>query len=146
LDKKLELKTMKTSFIALLCLSSFLVAPLPAQEKSEPKKPAVQNLKPEQFEALRKADTNSTVVLDVRTKKERQEGHIPGSVLLDFNSDNFEQELTKLDKNKTYLVHCAAGGRSARACKKMDQLGFKKVYNLEGGMGAWEKAKKPVQK
>ena len=86
------------------------------------------------------------MVLDVRTKKEYREGHIPGSVMIDFTEDDFEQQVAKLDKDKTYLVHCASGGRSARACKKMEQLGFKKLYNLEGGMGAWEKAGKPVQK
>ena len=37
------------------------------------------------------------------------------------------EEIAKLDKNKTYLVHCAVGGRSARACKKMEQLGFKSI-------------------
>ena len=115
-----------------------------AAEKSVPAK--IQNVKPEQFDAMRKADTNATVVLDVRTKKEYREGHIPGSVMIDFNADDFEQQVAKLDKEKTYLVHCAAGGRSARACKKMEQLGFKKLYNLEGGMGAWEKAGKPVEK
>jgi rhodanese-related sulfurtransferase len=114
-----------------------------AEKKTETK---VQNVKPEQFDALRKADTNATVVLDVRTKKEYREGHIPGSVMIDFNADDFEQQVAKLDKDKTYLVHCAAGGRSSRACKKMEQLGFKKLYNLEGGMGAWEKAGKPVEK
>jgi rhodanese-related sulfurtransferase len=85
-------------------------------------------------------------VLDVRTKKEYQEGHIPGSVLIDFNSPDFEKQIAKLDKSKTYLVHCAAGRRSARACEKMDALDFSKVYNLEGGMGAWKKAGKPVEK
>jgi rhodanese-related sulfurtransferase len=122
-----------------------------AQEKStkptaEKKESKIQNVKPDEFDAKRKTDTNSTVVLDVRTKKEYREGHIPGSVLIDFNADDFEQQVAKLDKEKTYLVHCAAGGRSARACKKMEQLGFKQLYNLEGGMGAWEKAGKPVEK
>src|SRR5688572_14573761 len=111
-----------------------------AQEKSS--KPVTekagkpQNIGPEAFDALRKADTNSTVVLDVRTKDENKAGRIPGSVLIDFNADDFEQQVAKLDKSKTYLVHCAAGGRSARACKKMEKLGFAKLYNLEGGMGA----------
>lgn len=115
----------------------------PAAEKPAAK---TQNIKPEQFDALRKADTNNTVVLDVRTRPEYRDGHIPGSVLVDFTADDFEQQVAKLDKNKTYLVHCAVGGRSARACKKMEKLGFIKLYNLEGGMGAWEKAGKPVQK
>ena len=138
--------------LSILLGFALLTPAVLAQEKST--KPATekksaakfQNIKPDQFDALRKADTNSTVVLDVRTKKEYREGHIPGSVMIDFTEDDFEQQFAKLDKDKTYLVHCASGGRSARACKKMEQLGFKKLYNLEGGMGAWEKAGKPVQK
>ena len=143
---------MKMVLMTVLLLLALLTPVVLAQEKSS--KPVaeknaplkIQNVKPEQFDALRKADTNSTVVLDVRTTKEYREGHIPGSVMIDFNADDFEQQVAKLDKDKTYLVHCAAGGRSARACKKMEQLGFKKLYNLEGGMGAWEKAGKPVEK
>lgn len=114
-------------------------------ESSAPAARKYKNVDAEGFDKLRKEE-KSAVVLDVRTKKEYQEGHIAGSVLLDFNSPDFEKELAKLDKNKTYLVHCAAGGRSARTCKKMDGLNFSKVYNLEGGMGAWEKAGKPVEK
>jgi phage shock protein E len=143
---------MKMVLLSILLIFALVTPVVLAQEKAA--KPAaekkaatkVENIKPEQFDALRKADTHSTVVLDVRTKEEYREGHIPGSVLIDFNADDFEQQVAKLDKSKTYLVHCAAGGRSARACKKMDQLGFQKLYNLEGGMGAWEKAGKPVKK
>ena len=137
---------MKRFLLIAFCLGLALTTPLFAQEKAEAKKPAIENIKPPQFDTLRKSDTNKVVVLDVRTKKEYQGGHIPGSILIDFNADDFEEQVAKLDKDKTYLVHCAAGGRSSRACKKMDKLGFKKLYNLEGGMGAWEKAGKPVEK
>jgi phage shock protein E len=103
------------------------------------------NVNPETFDKMRRADTN-TVVLDVRTKKEYQEGHIPGSVLIDYNSPDFAREIAKLDKSKTYLVHCGAGGRSARACSKMADANFTNLFNLEGGFGAWQKAGKPVEK
>lgn len=143
---------MKMVLLSILLIFALMAPVVLAQEKAA--KPAaekkaaakVENIKPEQFDTRRKADTNSTVVLDVRTKEEYRKGHIPGSVLIDFTADDFEQQVAKLDKSKTYLVHCAVGGRSARACKKMDQLGFQKLYNLEGGMGAWEKAGKPVEK
>ena len=59
---------------------------------------------------------------------------------------DFAQKIANLDKTKVYLVHCAAGGRSAKACDKMGQLNFKNLYNLEGGFKAWEKAGKPVAK
>ena len=86
------------------------------------------------------------VVLDVRTPKEFQAGHIKGATNINFQDKDFADRVAKLDKSKTYVIHCAAGGRSARACKKMDGLNFSKLYNLEGGMGAWEKAGKPVEK
>ncbi len=97
-----------------------------------------KNLDVQQFEKLR-ANTNN-VVLDVRTKKEFEAGHIPGATNIDINAADFDQKVAKLDKNKTYLVHCAAGRRSARACDKLGTMDFKKLYNLEGGYTAWEKA------
>jgi rhodanese-related sulfurtransferase len=97
-----------------------------------------KNLNVDQFEKMRAAKTN--VVLDVRTKKEYDAGHIPGAVLIDWNSPDFEKKVAALDKEKTYLVHCAAGGRSAKASAKLNALNFKNVYNLEGGYRAWEKA------
>lgn len=144
----MKMLTLCILLILAVVTPAVLAQDRPAKAATEKKAAGskFENIKPERFDALRKADTNNTVLLDVRTKKEYRDGHIPGSILIDFNADDFDKELAKLDKNKTYLVHCAAGGRSARACKKMDQLGFKKVYNLQGGMGAWEKAGKPVQK
>jgi rhodanese-related sulfurtransferase len=103
------------------------------------------DVNPEVFEVLRKKHTNNIVVLDVRTPQEYAEGHIAGSVLLDFKSPDFAEKLSKLDKDKKYLVHCAAGGRSAKACTQLHQLGFQRVYNLEGGMKAWTAAGKPVE-
>ena len=97
-----------------------------------------KNVDVQQFEKLR-ANTNN-VVLDVRTKKEFEAGHMPGATNIDINAPDFSEKMAKLDKNKTYLVHCAAGRRSARACEKLGTMNFKQLYNLEGGYTAWEKA------
>ena len=97
-----------------------------------------KNVSPEQFEKMRAEKTN--VVLDVRTQKEYDAGHIPGAKLIDFNSPDFDKKVSALDKDKTYLVHCAGGNRSAKAAAKLSGMDFKSVYNLEGGMRAWEKA------
>ena len=103
-----------------------------------------KNVGVDQFDKLRQ-QTNA-VVLDVRTPKEFAAGHIPGAVNLDWNAADFGKKVAELDKSKTYLVHCAVGGRSAKASDKMTALQFTAVYNLEGGMKAWEKAGKPVEK
>jgi len=97
-----------------------------------------KNVNAQEFEKMRAAKTN--VVLDVRTQKEYEAGHIPGAKLIDFNSPYFDKKVSALDKDKTYLVHCAGGGRSAKASAKMTAMNFKNVYNLEGGYRAWEKA------
>jgi rhodanese-related sulfurtransferase len=106
---------------------------------------AFRNVSVEEFDRLR-ADKN-TVVLDVRTDKEVATGRLPGAVHLDWNGPDFAKEAAKLDPAKTYLVYCAAGGRSASACKLLSgQLGFKNCVNLQGGITAWKKAAKPVEK
>jgi len=97
-----------------------------------------RNIHLDQFEKMRAAKTN--VVLDVRTKKEYDAGHIPGAMLIDWNSPDFEKKVAALDKDKTYLVHCAVGGRSTKATAKLSSMNFKSVYNLQGGYNAWEKA------
>lgn len=140
------MKLICSALAAVALLTATRAEDKPAKpETSAPAAKKYKNLNPETFDAMRKSEKNA-VVLDVRTKEEYDNGHIPGSTLLDFQSPDFEKQLAKLDKNKTYLVHCASGGRSARACKKMDALNFPKVYNLQGGMSAWEKAGKPVEK
>ncbi len=92
------------------------------------------------------AADKQNVILDVRTAKEFEAGHIAGAVNLDVMSPNFEKKAGALDRNKTYLVHCASGGRSARACGKLRQLDFAKLYNLPDGFKGWVKAGQPVEK
>jgi len=98
----------------------------------------------EEFERLWK--DKKGMVLDVRTPKEFEAGHIPGAVNIDVNSPEFDKKVAELDKDKLYLVHCASGVRSVRACEKMNRLDFKQLINLQGGIKAWEKAGKPVEK
>ena len=81
-------------------------------------------------------------LVDVRTPKEYQEGHIGNAVNINVYSPEFISEIQKLDKNKKVYVYCRSGKRSAMAAKKMDSLGFKKIYNLPVGMIGWDKEKK----
>lgn len=85
-------------------------------------------------------------VLDVRTEDEFKDGHIPGAVNLDVLDNSFEKKVAALDKSKTYLVHCAAGRRSANAAEEMKKLGFKSVVDLAPGFNGWKAAGKPVEK
>jgi phage shock protein E len=132
---------MKHWTLRIAVLVPFLVLGL---ARAEDGKAVHKNVGPDEFERLAKLP--DTVVLDVRSPKEYAAGHIKGAVLIDWNGKDFEQKAKALDKTKTYLVHCAVGGRSAKASDKLDGWGFSKVVNLEGGIKAWEKAGKPVEK
>lgn len=82
---------------------------------------------------------NNSVVLDVRTQVEVDEGIIPNALHIDiYNGQGFIDELEKLDKTKTYYVYCKSGGRSGQACAVMNQLGFVNAYNLLGGFMEWQ--------
>lgn len=105
---------------------------------------AARNVSIDEFDKLRTSKTN--VILDVRTEKEFKAGHIPGATLVDINSPDFNEKIAKLDKSKTYLVHCAAGGRSAKACKKLEAAGFANLVHLPDGFQGWKKAGKPIEK
>ncbi|MBI3878543.1 MAG: rhodanese-like domain-containing protein [Verrucomicrobia bacterium] len=104
-----------------------------------------KNISVADADALLKKD-KSVVVLDVRTDVEFKQGHIPGATNLDYIDNGFKAGLDKLDKSKTYLLHCQSGGRSAKAEKLMKEAGFKSVLHLKEGFGAWEAQGKPVEK
>jgi len=127
-----------------LCVASGCGGADSAPGKSaEPKN--FKNIGVAEFDKHR-AEKNA-VVLDVRTPGEFAAGHIADATNLDWNAPDFEEKVAKLDKSKTYLVHCATGRRSALACDKMgSRLGFTHCFNLEGGIKAWQKADKPVVK
>ena len=99
-----------------------------------------QNINVEEFK--QKMQEPDTVVLDVRTPGEIEEGEIPGYQMINFMSPEFANEIDQLDRDKTYLVYCRSGGRSANACNAMSTLGFSSLFNLLGGINAWNSAEK----
>jgi rhodanese-related sulfurtransferase len=135
---------MKLYYLWIVAFALAAPAWTSAENKKTPDKPAHKNVNADEFEKLSKEP--DTVILDVRSPKEYAAGHIKNAVLIDFNAKDFDEKIKQLDKSKTYLVHCAVGGRSAKASSKLDGFDFPKVVNLEGGIKAWEKAGKPVEK
>ena len=97
----------------------------------------------ETFEKMSKKK-KKTVILDVRTPQEVAEGHLAGAKNIDVQDELFQQNIEHLDKNKTYLLYCRSGKRTAVAGAKMKAAGFKKVYMLDGGITSWKEKGKPV--
>jgi len=84
------------------------------------------------------AQDPSFVALDVRTPAEYSTGHLPGAVNADFYAPDFGKQLEALDKDRSYFVYCQSGNRSSTAAERMHSLGFKHVYDIQGGMTAWQ--------
>lgn len=97
-----------------------------------------KNIQCQELENKISENKGSTLgLIDVRTKMEFEDGHIPGSVNIDLYDPSFQKKLDALDKDKTYYVYCRSGNRSAHACNMMAKHGFKDLYNLKGGMIYW---------
>jgi rhodanese-related sulfurtransferase len=93
-----------------------------------------------------KEGKQKVVILDVRTADEFKAGHLKGAVNVDFMGKEFEKGVGGIDKDAVVVVHCQAGGRSARSLPKLKALGFKNLVHLDGGFGGWEGAGLPVEK
>jgi uncharacterized repeat protein (TIGR02543 family) len=84
------------------------------------------------------------IILDVRTPEEYASSYIEDAINLDYFSPTFTEVLSRLAKNKTYLVYCKSGGRSAFTRDIMSDLGFREVYNMLGGITQWKAEGYPV--
>ena len=81
--------------------------------------------------------TDKAQLLDVRTPEEFSSGHIENATNVNWNGDDFVAKAEKYDKSKPVFVYCKVGGRSAQAADKLAELGFKEIYNLDGGIMKW---------
>lgn len=97
----------------------------------------VTNVNAEEFK--KQIDSKKAILIDLRTTDEiKSKGKIPGAQQIDFLAKDSEKQIEKLDKNKTYLIYCAGGGRSGDCAELMQKSGFKSVVNLEKGFGEWK--------
>lgn len=89
----------------------------------------------------------NTILIDVRTPAEFKKRTLDGARNINvLNGGLFNKEVTKLDKDKTYLLFGATGMRSMRAARTMSEMGFKNIYSLTGGLGAWDRVNKELEK
>ena len=96
----------------------------------------IQVLPPQEFHDATAG--NDVQLLDVRTAKEFEEGHLEHSVNIDVLEDDFSEKVKGLDKEQPVYLYCRSGKRSAAAAKKMKDLGFKEIYDMDGGYLNWE--------
>ncbi len=89
---------------------------------------------------------NDAVVIDVRTDKEFNEGHIVNSIHIPQAS--VKERIAELEKYKLkpIIVSCRTGQRSGQVCSTLKKQGFEHAYNLAGGISAWQSANFPLTK
>ena len=104
----------------------------PADETS----PALVQVRASEVRA-RMEDAGEMLLLDVREAEERDRASIAGSLSIPL--DEIESRVGEIEawRNRSVVVHCHHGGRSAKACEKLSKLGFGQVENLDGGIEAW---------
>lgn len=98
------------------------------------------------MEAVVLMNNENSAVVDVRESHEFSQGHIEGAYHIPLGK--IDERAGELDshKSKPVIVTCQSGTRSSAACKKLSGLGFTQVFELKGGMVAWEEDKLPVTK
>jgi rhodanese-related sulfurtransferase/rubrerythrin len=91
----------------------------------------------EAHKLVQRYPTGDVTFLDVRQPKEYEGGHLPGAKLIPLG--NLEGRLDELDREKPIILYCAIGGRSRVAAQMLAGKDFRQIYNLSGGIKAWEK-------
>ncbi len=92
----------------------------------------IKQLSPKEFEQKK-----GMMLLDIRTDKEYEQGHIPGAVHVPLA--DIGDRVKKLKKDKDLVVYCDNGNRSIWAIKRLMGMGYKNLYNLKGGYNAWKR-------
>ena len=97
-------------------------------------------------EATNLINHESAVVVDVRPIADFNKGHIVNSINLPING--FKNQVKQLEKHKSkpVIISCRSGNQSQMACRELRKAGFEKVYNLRGGVFAWQSANLPLTK
>lgn len=90
--------------------------------------------------AEKMAATPNPQILDVRTPNEFTSDHIDNAKNINWLGTTFVSDVEKLDKSQPVFVYCKSGGRSQKAAEKLNELGFKTIYQLDGGILKWDAA------
>jgi rhodanese-related sulfurtransferase len=88
-------------------------------------------------------DKKDVIFVDARERKEFDVSHIKGAILVGYDSLDLSA-LDKIDKSKEVVVYCSVGYRSEKVSEKLENIGFKNVSNLYGGIFEWKNQEQPI--
>ncbi len=134
-----RIKTLLLIAVALIILVLLVYPAVGSPELAGISEVKQQLIKVDSDEFSKKINTDNVVILDIRTPEEYASGHLENAINIDFYAADFSAKLQQLNKETTYMVYCRSGNRSSSAFKQMEQLGFKSIYELNGGINSWIK-------
>ncbi len=91
-------------------------------------------------------NNKNVIILDVRSPAEFKTGRIAKAQNKDYHSGCFDSCLNAYPRQSQLVVYCATGDRSASTLKKLNDMGFTKVWHLPGGMEEWQSANLPIER
>lgn len=137
---------MKVTFLVFTLICLFVNLPVKSQNKLLGTDTIRLDVTVQQAKTM--VDTNflnpDFIIIDVRTQVEYIGGHIANAINIDYYSSSFGTQLSALDRNKMYLIHCASGGRSPKARDTMIKQHFREIYHMYQGISAWTVAGYPT--
>lgn len=84
-----------------------------------------------------KMKAKDALIIDVRTPEEFAKGHLSKAINIDWNGDDFDAQIAKIDRSARVFIYCLSGARSASAAGSMRNQGFKTIFELDGGILQW---------
>ena len=122
-------------------------APLALQAQSiQPVRPlAVTSISAQEAHDWLSDPHSQWLVLDVRTPEEFAQGHLANATLKNFYDADFKAQLEQINRWQPTILYCRSGNRSAKTLTIMRELGFRNVYEVKGGIQAWQAAGFPLQ-
>lgn len=124
---------MKKITLILICLIGLMVSYSCLETNATTE---IKLVTPEEMQSI--LELEDVQLIDVRTPEEYEEIRIANAQNIDFMSPTFDEDISKLDKTKPVILYCRSGNRSAKCAQKMKDAGFKKIYDLEGGLSKWQ--------
>jgi rhodanese-related sulfurtransferase len=115
-------------------------------EKTDTRTQTIEDITVQEAYVLIQENNNNQnfIIIDVRSPAEYTEEHIEHAFNIDYNSGNFEDDISKFDRAKIYLIYCRTGNRSRGALNIMEKLEFNEVYHLYEGITIWIKEGYPT--
>lgn len=124
--------------LLLVALLPFMLVACTSNDKSETTNGEAisERLDAKSFHKMLSENPKAQLV-DVRTSEEYNSGHIQNAQNINIYDSNFDKEISKLNKSEPVFLYCRSGGRSSSAASKLVSLGFTEIYDLQGGVTAW---------